>query len=158
MKLTKALLIGAFAALTISAQAMAAQTTRTAPVGNERGEASSTQDRIVNVARLKPGFGTGTASSNAVTINRAAGIITTEALTTAAGASQAITLTSNKILAGDAVFAVVDPNGSTGTPTVSNVAVSASTAVILVKNDHASAALNAAVKIMFFVVTAGNPN
>lgn len=158
MKLAKAFLIGAFAALTISAQAMAAQTTRTAPVGNERGEVSNSQDRIVNMARIKPGFGTGTASSNAVTINRAAGVITTEALTTAAGATQAITLTSNKILAGDAVFAVVDPATSAGTPTVANVAVSGSTAVILVRNAHASAALNAAIKIMFFVVTAGNPN
>ena len=43
-------------------------------------------------------------------------------------------------------------------PTRCNSAVSASTAVILVKNIHASAALNAAIKIYFFVVTAGNGN
>lgn len=140
------------------AAVMAAQPTPTPLAGNETGENSAFAEQIVDMARIKVGFGTGTASSNAVTINRASGIITTEALTTAAGATQAITLTSNKIQAGDAVMAIVDPASSAGTPVVANVAVSASTAVVLVKNIHASDALNAAIKIYFVVLTAGNGN
>jgi hypothetical protein len=158
MKMVKSLLLGASLALAISASAYAAETTKAPTVGTETGTSTRSQAEIMAAARLQLGAGTGTAASNAVTINRAAGVITTEALTTAAGATQAITLTSNKIRAGDMVFAVVDPNGSAGTPVVVNVAVAASTATILVQNVHASAALDAAIKIMFFVVTAGNPN
>lgn len=144
--------------LSLPVAAQPAQSTPTPRVGTETGEQNDLQASIVNIARLKLGAGTGTASSNAVTINRAAGVITTETLTTAAGATQVITLTSNKIRAGDMVFAIVDPATSTGTPSIANVAVSASTAAILVKNIHASVALNAAIKIYFLVLTAGNAN
>lgn len=149
---------GMLLAMGFGIAAYAAEPTKSALVGNETGENSLNAASVFDMARLKLGAGTGTASSNAVTINRAAGVITTEALTTAAGATQAITLTSNKILAGDAVMAVVDPGASTGTPTVANVAVSASTAVVLIQNIHASVALNAAVKVYFMVITAGNGN
>lgn len=122
------------------------------------GTESSMQRQQVSVGQLQIGMGTGTASSNAVTINNGSGVITTEALTTTAGSTQAITLTNNRIAAGDIVFAIVDPASSAGTPTVANVAVSANTAVILVKNIHGSNALNAAIKIYFMVVKSGNAN
>lgn len=115
-------------------------------------------DGLTAKSRLKVTPGTGTASSNAVTVNAAAGVITTEALSTAAGATYTCTLSSSKIEAGDMVFATVDPNGSAGTPILANVAVSAGQAVIIVKNDHASAALDSAVKIYFFVLSAGTPS
>lgn len=164
MKASRAILmrglLGLGLALSVFAGgAQAAQTTRSVLVApNETGEVSREQQSVFNVARLKVGFGTGTCSSNAVTINTASGLITTESLSTAAGSTQAITLTSNKIQTGDIVMAMVDPGSSAGTPTVVNTAVSASTAVFLVKNVHATNALNAAIKIMFVVLTKGNPN
>lgn len=107
----------------------------------------------VRIKALEMKTGAGTCSSNAVTINDVyAGVITTESLTTAAAATQAITLTCDGIEAGDLVFAQCDPASSAGTPEVANVAVSASTAVILLRNAHATAALNAAVKIYFLIV------
>lgn len=48
--------------------------------------------------------GTVTLVSNAGTLNRYAGTVTTEALTTAAGASQAFTLTVAGVMAGDIVM------------------------------------------------------
>lgn len=149
----------ALAALTLVAgAALALDVNRTPLVSPESGQFSERGAQVVSAARLQVGTGTGTCVSNAVTINKASGVITTEALTTAAAATQAITLTNSKIQAGDMVIATADPNGSTGTVTVANVAVSAGSAVILLQNIHASVALNAAVKIMFFVVTKGNPN
>lgn len=106
----------------------------------------------VRVGDIESDAGTGTCVTNAVTINRMAGVITTEALTTAAGSTQAITLTSDHIEAGDMVQATCDPGASAGTPTVANVTVTASTAAILLKNIHATNALTAAVKIYFLVI------
>lgn len=122
------------------------------------GTDSRQQAQQVALGQLQVGSSTGTASSNAVTINAGSGVITTEALSTAAGATQNITLTNDRIAAGDMVFAVVDPASSAGTPIIANVAVSASTAVFKIQNIHASTALNAAVKIYFVINKAGNSN
>lgn len=146
----------AIAALAFAVAAQAAEPTRTPSVGQETGENSAASAQIVDMARVKPGFGI--ATGNTVTINNASGIVTTASLTTAAGATQAITVNSTKIQAADAVLATVSPNGSTGTPVVANVTVTAGQAVVLLQNIHASVALNAAVKVMFLVVTNGNPN
>lgn len=153
-------LLTLIAALGIAGAAYAVEPTRSGPVGTETGENSLSAAQIVNMARLKVGSGTGTCSSNAVTVNRASGVITTEALTTAAGATYTCTLTSSKIKAGDMVLAIVDANGSAGMPVLANVTVTGSsgTAAFVIQNIHASAALNAAVKIYFLVITAGNPN
>src|SRR6185369_8656108 len=118
------------------------------------GLKSDTRHQQVEIGLLDVDSGTGTCSSNAVTISRGAGVITTESLTTAAGATQAITLTNTEIAAGDMVLAMCDPGSSTGTPTVVNTAVSANTAVFLLQNVHSSASFNAAVKIYFLVVKA----
>lgn len=145
--LRKFLLIAA-AVLAVASLAKAAIT------GNE----TSMQAQQVAVGQLQVGMGTGTAVSNAVTINNGSGIITTEALSTAAGANATITLTNSRIAAGDIVLANVDLNGSAGTPVLSSVTVTASTAVFVIKNDHSANAFNAALKIMFVVVKSGNAN
>lgn len=116
------------------------------------------QRQQVQIGQLAVGIGTGTASSNAVTINAGSGIITTEALSTAAGATQAITLTNDRLAVGDVIFAMVDKGASAGQPVVANVVVTANTAVFTIQNIHASAALNAAVKIYFVLSKAGNAN
>jgi len=122
------------------------------------GTVGTYQAQQMQIGQLALGRGTGTCVSNAVTINNGSGVITTEALSTAAGATQAITLTNSRIAAGDMVYAVADPNGSTGTPTISNVTVTATTAVFNLKNDHASAAFNGAIKIYIFISKQGNLN
>jgi hypothetical protein len=120
------------------------------------GTNSASQQQQVAVGQLQPGMGT--ATGNSVTVNNGSGIVTTAALSTAAGGTQAITIANSRIVAGDAVLATVDPNGSTGTPVVANVAVTAGQAVVTIQNIHASAALNAAVKVYFIVLKGGNAN
>ena len=122
------------------------------------GTDSRQQNQQVAIGQLQVGSSTGTASSNAVTINAASGVITTESLTTAAGATQNITLTNDRVAAGDMVFAMVDANGSAGQPAVANVTLTAGQVVFAVRNLHASNALNAAVKIYFVINKAGNSN
>lgn len=102
-------------------------------------------------ATLGKSSGTATASSGAATLNALQGIITTEALTTAAAAEYTLTLTNNQIAVGDFVVASADAASSTGTPGIGGCAVTAGQVVITVTNLHASAAFNAAIKIGFKV-------
>lgn len=97
--------------------------------------------------------GTGTAASNAVTLNQGSGVITLEALTTAAGATYTLTLTNSYIAAADIVLVMVDLGaGTDGTPVVTSVEPAAGSVVIIIQNIHASDAFNAAIKIRFVVV------
>lgn len=120
------------------------------------GTNSSMQREQARIGQLQ--LGRGAATGNTPTINNGSGVITTAALTTAAGATQAITLTNSRIAAGDIVLYGLDANASAGTPVVANVTVTAGQAVFLIQNIHASAALNAAVKVYFLVLKAGNAN
>lgn len=96
------------------------------------------------------GTKTATASSGAATLNKNAGVITTEALTTAAGATYTLTLTNDQIAATDIPFASVRYGTSTtGTPVVTTTNPNASQLVIVVQNIHASAALNGTLEIAF---------
>lgn len=99
-------------------------------------------------------IGSGTGSSAAVTVNEVAGIITSEALTTAQNAIYALTLTNSKIDANSLVFASVEDGTNTqGTPMIGQIKPGAGTCLIEVINKHASAeALNGTLKIRFFVV------
>lgn len=95
--------------------------------------------------------GTATGSSGAATLNATAGTITTESLTTAAGAVFTHTLTNSYIAAADIVLVTVSTTG-TGNPVVCEITPAAGSVVITVQNIHASAALNAALVIKFVVV------
>lgn len=121
------------------------------------GTDSTNQAMQVRMGQVQLGMGTST-GTNTPTINNGSGIITTAALATAAGGTQAITLTNSRIAVGDMVFASMDSNGSTGQPVVANVQVSAGQAIFVIQNIAAAAALNAAVKISFFVNKGGNLN
>lgn len=103
--------------------------------------------------RLDTGTKTATASTGAATLNKSSGKITSEALTTAAGASYTLTLTDSMIAAADQVYASVD----TGTNTtvgleIGRVTPTAGGAVIVVWNRHASAALNGTIVVSFMVL------
>lgn len=98
--------------------------------------------------------GTGTAESEAVEVNEVAGIITSEALTTAQNGIYELVLTNSKIDANSLVFATVEDGTNTqGTPMIGQVKPGAGTCTIEVINKHASSeALNGTLKIRFFVV------
>lgn len=101
---------------------------------------------------LKMLCGTVTGSAAAATLANKCGVVTTESLTTAAGALYTETITATgKIAAADLCFASVAAGG-TGTPAVTRVTPAADSLVIIVQNVHASAAFNAALVISYMCV------
>lgn len=91
-----------------------------------------------------------TASSGAATLNTGSGVITSESLTTAAGATYTLTLTDSQIAATDIVQATVSlGSATTGIPTVATVKPAAGSVTIVIQNIAASAALNGTIKIAF---------
>src|ERR1700747_463185 len=103
--------------------------------------------------QLSTGTKTATATSGAATLAKDAGVITSEALTTAAGATYTLTLTDTEIAAADQVFASVQlGSATTGMPAITTVTPGAGSVVIVVQNVHASAALNGTIKIAFMVL------
>lgn len=97
---------------------------------------------------------TATAASGAATLNSAgSGIITSESLTTAAGANYTLTLTADMVAAADLVFATVRLGTSTaGEPMVESIAPAAGSVVILIRNNHGADAFNGTIKVGFLVV------
>lgn len=102
---------------------------------------------------MDSGTKTATASAGAATLNKSSGVITSEAITTAAGAVYTLTLTNSKVSATSNVFANVNLGAGTGgTPAIASITPASGSVVIKVQNIHASAAFNAAIKIGFMVV------
>lgn len=102
---------------------------------------------------LDSGTKTAAATSGAATLNKSAGVITSEALSTAAAAQYTLTLTDSQIAAADQVFASVQlGTDTTGTPAIVRVTPAAGSVVIIVQNIHASAALNGTIKVSFLVL------
>lgn len=115
-------------------------------------ETVTTPSATADVLTLATGTKTATAEGGAATLNKASGVITSEALTTAAGATYTLTLTNTVIAVDDVVLASVQLGSATeGTPQIVSVTVTANTAVIVVKNIHATEALNGTIKIAFAV-------
>lgn len=113
--------------------------------------AFNTLGRQINI--LTPDNGTVTAVAGAATLNKIAGVVTTAALSTAAGGTYTLTLTNSEILAADLVMVSVDANGSAGTPTVASVEPAAGSVVIIIQNIHSADAFDSAIKIMFMTFT-----
>ena|ERR1041385_1958819 len=103
------------------------------------------------VPGLSDAVGTATAASNAATLNSQTGIITSEALTTAAGATYTCTLTNSFIGTGSNVLVIVG-NPGTGTAQLVSVTPAAGSVAIIVANKHASAAFNSAITLQFLVI------
>lgn len=116
------------------------------------GKEDAYRNMQLSVRGLATDKGTATASAGAATVNDLIGTVTTEALTTAAAAEYTLTLTNDKIVAGDMVFASADAASSAGTPSIGGCTATAGQVVITVTNLHASAAFDAAIKINFMVV------
>jgi len=97
--------------------------------------------------------GTATAASGAATLNEFAGVVTSEALTTAAAAEYTLTLTNAKVEAGSVVLvSLANGTNTQGVLNLIRVTPAAGSVVIVVRNIHGSQALNGTIRISFFVV------
>lgn len=92
--------------------------------------------------------------SNAATLTKYAAVVTTESLTTAGGASQALTLTRTGVAAGD--LALVQYAGGTNTTRNFTVAVvtSTNTVTVTVYNNTAATALNGTIIFNVWILKA----
>lgn len=91
-----------------------------------------------NAAKIT-GAGAATSTSSAATINKTAGQITTEALTTAGGATYTMTLTNSLIATTSIVLVSVGKGTATaGEPKIQWVTPAAGSVVIIIQNTHAS--------------------
>ena len=96
--------------------------------------------------------GAATSTVGAATINSQTGQITTEALTTAAGATYTMTLTNSLIKASSIVLVSVGKGTDTaGMPAVCFVTPATGSCVIIVQNVHAINALNGTITLNFAV-------
>lgn len=94
--------------------------------------------------------GTATAASGAATLANRHGKITSEALTTAAGANYTLTITNTQIAATDLVYAsVAFGTSTTGDPGILRITPANGSVVIIVRNHHASAALNGTIVVSY---------
>lgn len=110
---------------------------------------------LATATRMQIDTGTKTASATAgaATLNKSSGTITSEALTTAAGATYTLTLSNTTIAAGDIVNAQLYFGTATqGQPSVLTVTPGANQVVIVVKNVDAAAAFDGTIKIAFQVL------
>lgn len=97
--------------------------------------------------------GTVTAASGAATLNKPAGVVTSEALTTAAGSDYTLTLTNSVIAVGDIVLFTLHAGSNTTAPVyLHGVAVSAGSVVAKARNAHASGALNGTLVFHYLVI------
>lgn len=119
---------------------------------------ANTEDHLglnVNVGQLSLGKGVKTASatSGAATLNQPSGVVTSEALTTAAGATYTLTLTNNKVAATDIAHVTLGLGSSTtGTATLCTSTVTDGQIKCVVQNIHASAALNGTLAFYFNLI------
>jgi hypothetical protein len=94
-----------------------------------------------------------TSASTGVTLNAKSGIITTVALTTAAAAEDSFIVTNSSFTAGTGIPVVtISEYTGAGTPIVGVSKTGTGTFTISITNTHASAALDAAMKIGFVVL------
>lgn len=104
----------------------------------------------LSVGDLSIDNGVATSAAGAVTLHKQAGVVTTEALATAAAGVYTLTVTNNRIKATDLVFvSVQNGTNSAGDPTVLRVTPANGSVVITIKNTHAANALNGTLKISF---------
>jgi len=108
--------------------------------------------KTTKFSEVDVGTNTATSTAGAATINTQTGVITTEALSTAAGATYTMTLTNSLIQAGSVVIPTIGKGtATTGEPVVQFVTPAAGSCVILIRNVAAAAALNGTIKIGFVV-------
>ncbi len=105
-------------------------------------------------AKLDTGTKTASATAGAATLAKSAGKVTTESLTTAAGADYTLTITATgKVAAADQVFvSIANGTNTQGVPILRTVTPGANTITIVIRNDHASQALNGTLVVSYMVL------
>lgn len=97
---------------------------------------------------------TGTGATATATLSKKTGIITSEALTTAAAGTYTLTLTNTKIAAASVIVCNARQKSATaGVPMVTKVTPGSGTVDIVVTNIAAAAALNGTIEIVFEIVS-----
>jgi hypothetical protein len=97
-------------------------------------------------------YATATSIAAAGTVNASKGRVTTEALTTAAGADYTFSLINNRISASSILNLSLDNGTNTTAPVLPHqVTCAAGSATVKIRNGHASSALNGTLKIGFVV-------
>lgn len=121
-----------------------------------RSEVLDNAGLVLSGRSVMPENSTVAAVAGAATLHKAAGKVTSEALTTAQNATYTLTLTNTRIEAGDMVLtSLANGTNTQGTPIVTRVTPAAGSVVILVKNMHdAAQALNGTIVVTFWVVKA----
>lgn len=129
----------------------------TMPADTNLANGQSPQTEIITTSQLAAFTqggtpGAATASAGAATFNGTKVKVTSEALTTAAAADYTLTLTDSSITAAS----FIDVEAANGTNTTEGLAVNrvqpaAGSAVIHIRNTHASAALNGTIVVSVFV-------
>lgn len=108
---------------------------------------------VSTVGGITPKGGTASATSGAATLSQMCGVITSEALTTAAGAAYTLTLTNTKVAATSIVlFSVCSGTNTQGVLVPGQATPGSGSVVITVRNEHASQALNGTIKVSFLVI------
>jgi hypothetical protein len=108
---------------------------------------------IIHELSLSGGTKTATATAGAATLAKSSGVITSEAVTTAAGATYTLTLTNALVAATDQVYASVWlGTATTGMPTITTVKPGTGSVIITIQNIHASVALNGTLKIAYMLL------
>lgn len=101
---------------------------------------------VANFADIAAGktvsTGTATTSTNAATLSKLAGVITSESLSTAAGSGQDLTITNTLVAATDIILVTRIGGTSTGGTPVVKAVPGAGSFVLTIDNKHASAAFN----------------
>lgn len=125
----------------------------TAPAAGAFTTVSTTSLGTLASVKVDTGTKTAAATAGAATLNKNAGVITSEALTTAAGATYVLDITNSTAAVADQVMASVQfGTSTTGTPTVTTVSTAtAGHIIVTVQNIHATAALNGTIKVSFVV-------
>lgn len=119
------------------------------------GESGSFGAIAASLRDLAGAHGTASATAGAATLHKPQGKVTSEAITTAAGADYVLTLTNSEIAAGDLVLASV-ANGTNTTEglAINRVQPAAGSVIVRVRNTHAAAALNGTIVVSFRVFKA----
>jgi hypothetical protein len=146
-----------FLALSASVVLLCALCVSSASAGNAAAATLPTRSAMQKKALLAAdgtitATATGTGGTSTVTLSTPLGVITTGAITTAAAADHVMTVTHTGVTAASIINVTVNKNGSTGWPLITSVEPGTGSYVIRITNAHASAAFNAALKLMVHVV------
>ena len=96
---------------------------------------------------------TGSATSGAASVEGELVSITSEAITTAAGATYTLTITNSRVSASSTCLASVRfGTSTTGVPVITRITPASGSVVVVLQNIHASAAFNGTLKLDLLVL------